>query len=91
MKEAESEKYNSLQKHVTEYQKAGENFMASSMIHLAIIRCIIVKTEFNNLDRLRLGVILPDGAVSGNSHLKKMICEQTSMTLNFTGKNTGNK
>ena len=33
MKEAESEKYNSLQKHVTEYQKAGENFMASSMIH----------------------------------------------------------
>ena len=53
MKEAESEKYNSLQKHVTEYQKAGENFMASSMIHLAIIRCIIVKTEFNNLDRLR--------------------------------------
>ena len=58
MKEAESEKYNSLQKHVTEYQKAGENFMASSMIHLAIIRCIIVKTEFNNLDRLRLGVIL---------------------------------
>ena len=67
--------------------------MASSMIHLAIIQCIIVKTEFNNLDRLRLGVILPDGAVSGNSHLKKMICEQTRVTydLNFTGKNTGNK
>ena len=83
MKEAESEKYNSLQKHVTEYQKAGENFMASSMIHLAIIRCIIVKTEFNNLDRLRLGVILPDGAVSGNSHLKKMICEQTRVTYDL--------
>ena len=46
--------------------------MASSMIHLAIIQCIIVKTEFNNLNRLRLGVILQDGAVSGNSHLKKM-------------------
>lgn len=83
MKEAESEKQNSLQKHVTEYQEAGENFMASSMIHLAIIRCIIVKTEFNNLDRLRLGVILPDGAVSGNSHLKKMICEQTRVTYDL--------
>ncbi len=57
--------------------------MASSMIHLAIIRCIIVKTEFNNLDRLRLGVILPDGAVSGNSHLKKMICEQTRVTYDL--------
>ena len=57
--------------------------MASSMIHLAIIQCIIVKTEFNNLDRLRLGVILPDGAVSGNSHLKKMICEQTRVYLGY--------
>ena len=57
--------------------------MASSMIHLAIIQCIIVKTEFNNLDRLRLGVILPDGAVSGNSHLKKMICEQTRVTYDL--------
>lgn len=57
--------------------------MASSMIHLTIIRCIIVKTEFNNLDRLRLGVILPDGAVSGNSHLKKMICEQTRVTYDL--------
>ena len=57
--------------------------MASSMIHLAIIQCMIVKTEFNNLDRLRLGVILPDGAVSGNSHLKKMICEQTRVTYDL--------
>lgn len=57
--------------------------MASSMIHLAIIQCIIVKTEFNNLNRLRLGVILQDGAVSGNSHLKKMICEQTRVTYDI--------
>ena len=57
--------------------------MASSMIHLAIIQCIIVKTEFNNLDRLRLGVILPDGAVSGNSHLKKKICNDTRITYDL--------
>ena len=57
--------------------------MASSMIHLAIIQCTIVKTEFNNLDRLRLGVILPDGAVSGNSHLKKKICNDTRITYDL--------
>lgn len=45
--------------------------MASSMIHLAITQCMTKEIEFNNLDRIRLGSILPDGAISGNSHLKK--------------------
>ena len=47
--------------------------MASSMIHLAITQCMTKEIEFKNLDRIRLGSILPDGAISGNSHLKKKI------------------
>lgn len=57
--------------------------MASSMIHLAITACMAEKAAFKDLSRLRLGTILPDGAVSGNSHLKISICSNTRFTYDL--------
>mgnify|MGYP004587524587 FL=1 len=57
--------------------------MASSMIHLAITQCMTKEIEFKNSDRIRLGSILPDGAISGNSHLKKKICNDTRITYDL--------
>ena len=57
--------------------------MASSMIHLAITNCLAEKMEFKDLSRLRLGSILPDGAVRGNSHLKISICGDTRFTYDL--------
>lgn len=56
--------------------------MASSMIHLAITQELLKKGAFARWDlkdpaRLRVGAVLPDGAVRGNSHLKQCICEGT--------------
>lgn len=45
--------------------------MSSSLIHLAVTQKIIKEFEFKDIDRLRLGCVLPDGAIEGNSHLKK--------------------
>ena len=42
--------------------------MASSMIHLAIVQEVRKEVSFRDINRLFLGVILPDGAVAGNSH-----------------------
>ena len=67
--------------------------MASSMIHLAIVQEMRKKVSFRDINRLFLGVILPDGAVAGNSHLKKKICENTPDThtiSNFSATDTGN-
>ena len=50
--------------------------MASSMIHLAIVQEMRKEVSFRDINRLFLGVILPDGAVAGNSHLKKKICKK---------------
>lgn len=57
--------------------------MASSMIHLAIAACMAETVTFQDPSRLRLGVILPDGAVSGNSHLKIRICGDTRFTYDL--------
>ena len=57
--------------------------MASSMIHLAIVQEMRRKSTFRDINRLFLGVILPDGAVAGNSHLKKKICENTRYTYDL--------
>ena len=57
--------------------------MASSMIHLAIVQEMRKKVSFRDINRLFLGVILPDGAVAGNSHLKKKICENTRYTYDL--------
>ena len=51
--------------------------MASSMIHLAITQGLLNMQAFHDPARLRLGVILPDGAIGGNSHLKQSICNGT--------------
>ena len=67
--------------------------MASSMIHLAITECMAKKAVFEDLSRLRLGVILPDGAIRGNSHLKISICNDTRFTydLEFFRKEYGDR
>ena len=57
--------------------------MASSMIHLAIVQEMRKEVSFRDINRLFLGVILPDGAVAGNSHLKKKICENTRYTYDL--------
>ena len=57
--------------------------MASSMIHLAVVQEMMKEVSFRDIARLRLGVILPDGAVEGNSHLKKKICENTRYTYDL--------
>lgn len=63
--------------------------MASSMIHLAIVQEMRKKVSFRDINRLFLGVILPDGAVAGNSHLKKKIPD-THTISNFSATDTGN-
>lgn len=57
--------------------------MASSMIHLAVVQEMRKEVSFRNIARLRLGVILPDGVVEGNGHLKKNICEDTRYTYDL--------
>ena len=57
--------------------------MASSMIHLAIVQGMRKEVSFRDINCLFLGVILPDGAVAGNSHLKKKICENTRYTYDL--------
>lgn len=57
--------------------------MASSMIHLAVVQEMKKEVSFRNIARLRLGVILPDGAVEGDGHLKKKICEDTRYTYDL--------
>ena len=44
--------------------KGKEDTMASSMIHLAIVQEMRKKVSFRDINRLFLGVILPDGAVA---------------------------
>ena len=43
--------------------------MASSIIHLAVTNELIKRHDFQNPTRLKLGCILPDYGVDGNSHL----------------------
>lgn len=57
--------------------------MASSMIHLAVVQEMRKEVSFRDIARLRFGVILPDGVVEGNSHLKKAICENTRYTYDL--------
>lgn len=59
--------------------------MASSMIHLAVVQEMRKEVSFCDIARLRFGVILPDGAVVGNGHLKKEICENTRYTYDLEG------
>lgn len=57
--------------------------MASSMIHLAITTELIRQHEFKDVDRLRLGSILPDAAKRGNGHLKVSVCGNNKKTYDL--------
>ena len=59
--------------------------MASSMMHLAVVQEMKKKIRFQNAERLDLGVILPDAAVDGNSHLKEAFAveQKIRMIWNF--------
>ncbi|MBR4731654.1 MAG: hypothetical protein IK081_02695 [Lachnospiraceae bacterium] len=59
--------------------------MASSVIHLAITEGIAKKWEIKDIYRLRLGAVLPDGAIHGNGHLKIRICDETRSTYDLEG------
>ena len=67
--------------------------MASSMMHLAVVQEMKKKIRFQNAERLDLGVILPDAAVDGNSHLKRAFAveQKIRMIWNFFVKNSENK
>ena len=58
--------------------------MASSMIHLAIASELTKRHTFHDIDRLRLGSILPDASGEKvNSHLKILIYGGTQKTLDI--------
>ena len=57
--------------------------MASSIIHLAITEGVTKELNCKDIYRLRLGAILPDGAVHGNGHLKIRICKETRSTYDL--------
>lgn len=59
--------------------------MASRIIHLAITDFISKKYKYKDKNRLELGSILPDSVVSGNSHLKINVCNDTKKTYDLTG------
>lgn len=62
--------------------------MASRIIHLAITDKLMQKHSFKNINRLKLGTILPDAAAPGHttedSHLKIKICGGTKKTYDLT-------
>lgn len=58
--------------------------MASSIIHLAIVSELEKSTRFSNVERLRLGSILPDAICAGkNGHLKIFICGNNKKTYDL--------
>lgn len=63
--------------------------MASRIIHLAITDRISQKYSCKDKNRLELGSVLPDAAVSGNSHLKVGISGGTKKTYDLTGFRSG--
>lgn len=62
--------------------------MASRIIHLAIANILSGKYEFKDINRLKIGVTLPDAAAVGKStegsHLKIQICGRTKKTYDLT-------
>ena len=67
---------------VYKHKKAG-NKMASSIVHLAITNELIKTHEFNNISRLKLGVVLPDAGETNLGHLKIKIPETNGSTYDF--------
>ena len=59
--------------------------MASSIIHYAITCELIKRRQFNNPDRLKLGSILVDTGVNGNSHMKIAVAGDHKKTYDLEG------
>lgn len=59
--------------------------MASSTVHLAIIEELLRKRKFNDPDKLRFGVVLPDFRKGGNSHFSKHFGVGTKKTNDLNG------
>lgn len=59
--------------------------MASRIMHLAITDCITKTYRCKDKNRLYLGSILPDAAISGNSHLRIFISGGAKKTYDLTG------
>ena len=62
--------------------------MASRIIHLAITEILAGKYTFKDINRLKIGVTLPDASAPGQnterSHLKIQICGLTKKTYDLT-------
>ena len=59
--------------------------MASSIIHYAITCELIKRRQFNNPDRLKLGSLLVDTGVNGNSHMKIAVAGNHKKTYDLEG------
>ena len=59
--------------------------MASRVMHLAITDCVSKIYKCRDKNRFRLGSVLPDAAVEGNSHWKISIFGGTKKTYDLTG------
>ncbi len=59
--------------------------MASRVMHLAITDCVSKIYKCRDKNRFRLGSVLPDAAVAGNSHWKISIFGGTKKTYDLTG------
>ncbi len=59
--------------------------MASSVIHYAITDELIRRRQFKDSLRLKLGSVLPDAGVGGNSHMKITIDDGHRKTYDFEG------
>lgn len=57
--------------------------MASSIVHLAVIKELAGSYRFTDESRLKFGVILPDGGIGTGSHLKIKISDTQKHTYNL--------
>ena len=66
--------------------------MASRIMHLAICKQLEKYIEVKDIDRFRLGQILPDAVISNqevpfNSHYRKSVCNNSKMIMDFSKSN----
>lgn len=63
--------------------------MASRIMHLAISKQLEKYIEVKDIDRFRIGQILPDAVISNqevpfNSHYRKSVCNNSKMIMDFS-------
>ena len=59
--------------------------MGSRIMHLAISEALLKQEPELDRTRFLTGSLLPDAAVSGNSHRKQLVCEGKKKTYDLTG------